>query len=209
MQKKIRQTAIFINDKFSKKNSLLMPFSITMQTIIVYVAVMMPLEYLLTEPLLIIPEISEFYKKIFLFSLFSSIFILNFFIDRISGFFSSSIFALITIFFISLAVFKIYNIHYKQLQQIPHIFDISQDWSIQGTLVKIEGKNFGYEYQPGQVMVNNTEMIIRQWSDQEIIFQQPVLDEFFDGNLMVKSFNGNLSKPIEFQIKDPDDLYSQ
>jgi len=180
--------------------NMLLPF---LESIIAYVFLIMSLEYLLTEYFLITPYISGVWKTaLFIFLLI--VFVLVYYF-RNQGRKASrkKILFLIFLTFVSLLVFREYRRFYDFLQQFPKIYKISSSWGIQGIEIKIEGKNFGPTWQPGKVFVDEVEFIVKEWSPNLIVAEQPVPPCFKKGNLRVISNKNTISNGVSFEIKDP------
>lgn len=81
------------------------------------------------------------------------------------------VYFIILFFTIILILHKNYTDFYNEIQQYPKIRKISKEWGMPGSWVKISGTNFGEESEPGSVFLSSKEMIIKKWSDKEIIFE--------------------------------------
>ena len=181
-----------------------------LETIVLYILIVVPLEYLLTEYFLIIPYLSNNIKTSIFLVLLTVIFLIRY----LRGFSKEyhPLFILLIFLLTGLSVFgyREYRRFYEQLQTYPKIYKISRNWGIQGVLVNIEGKNFGPTWQPGKVYVDDIEFIVKYWSPSLIVVEQPVPPRFFKGNLYVKlfgdDFESKVSNMIDFEIKNPDFL---
>ncbi len=181
---------------------------ISVLTLIVYMLLASAGQYLLTEHWLIVTEVPTIYRWAVLALVFGTVFMMVKLWQKLETRLTrdKALAALLIIFLVSLIGKSIYDDYYRQLQKHPRIFDISQDWSIQGTRIKIEGKNFGAAHSPGSVKVNELVMINKKWGAQQIIVEQPVTGSFFKGELRVINSNGFASNPVEFTIRDPAEL---
>ncbi len=104
-------------------------------------------------------------------------------------------FFILGIFTISLFAHQKYSKFYDELQQYPKVKTISKDWGIPGSWVKITGRNFGGEWEPGKVYLGDTEMIIKKWGDKEVIFEIPV-------NVGRKKMDLKIKNNLELNQKD-------
>lgn len=84
-------------------------------------------------------------------------------------------FLIITLFLTTLFFHNQYTHFYNELQQYPKIKKLSKNWGIQGSLVRITGRNFGEPWEPGKVYLDDQEMVIKKWSDKEVVFEVPVM----------------------------------
>ena len=171
-------------------------------TLAIYLLLIMPFEYLLTEHFLITPFITPNLKTGLLFlTLIIVCFIFSLKTDIKLTFkhmiFSNIVFGLLLISNI------FYNRHYNYLQTYPKIFSLSSDWSIQGMAIKIKGKNFGDQWQSGKVKVGDIEYLISRWSNLEIVARQPVPNQFILSELKVIKYNGKESEGLPFEVRDP------
>jgi len=110
-------------------------------------------------------------------------------------------FLIVFLFLITLFFHNQYTHFYNGLQQYPKIKKLSNDWGIQGSLVRITGRNFGEPWEPGKVYLDDQEMVIKKWSDKEVIFEVPVMDSG-EKDLIVKNIKDKKTKEqLFFEIK--------
>lgn len=176
---------------------------VSLETIILFLLVIIPAEYLLTEKYLVYKSIDSKTKTALFLGIFLAIFAINYFSRKV---FRAGRFFLRSLFLICLAGIignKFYSNYYGSLQQYPRIYSISSDWSIQGMSVAIEGKNFGATHESGRVVVGNLEFETKSWTEEEIVAVQPVPDHFFEGEIIVVKFDNKESQGVPFEIKDP------
>lgn len=65
------------------------------------------------------------------------------------------------------------------------------------------GKNFGGEWNPGQVYLSETPMIVRKWTPKEIIFEIPAETEVGEHNLKVVSANNlEQNRQQNFEVRE-------
>jgi hypothetical protein len=153
----------------------ILPYLIaSFSVLIIFFVTVDAFEYLTTEYWWIQDSINYKYTTIFLFILIGliSIFdwqkIIN--NEKLLKILISVLFS-ITIFF-----HRQYSLYYSELQRHPKIKKISKDWGLAGSWVKIEGRNFGEVYEEGKVYLGDEEMIIKKWTNKEIIFEIPIRD---------------------------------
>lgn len=84
-------------------------------------------------------------------------------------------FLIAALFLVTLIFHNQYTHFYNELQQYPKIKNLSNDWGIQGSLVRITGRNFGEPWEPGKVYLDDWEMVIKKWSNKEVVFEVPVM----------------------------------
>ncbi len=190
----------------SSKKQLLQPLIVAGLTLVAYLPTVALVEYALTEQWLIIPKISEDIKLLILTSLLVLVFYLVTIRNKWREWCYQHKSWLVLLVVISLMLFKVYSNFYQQLQQHPKIFSISSNWSIQGSLIRIRGKNFGPAHEAGQVLVGDVLLTNKKWTNEEIIVEQPVSNHYFTGHLQVINHDDHDSNSIEFTIKDPGQL---
>jgi hypothetical protein len=193
-------------DQLTIKN--LRPILVTAcQSIFLYLAIIIPTEYLLTEQWLILKKIEPQSKTLALLLVSAVLFSFKFWVNKGANKVShKKLLIWIVVLLVGLGGNYLYRQHYRYLQQFPRIYSLSTDWSIQGMKIKIEGKNFGSPSEPGQVMVNDFKLLNHKWSNQEVIVEQPVPERYFQGDLVLKNADGKASQAVEFEIRDPAEL---
>lgn len=101
---------------------------------------------------------------------------------------------------------KAYSNFYDQLQKYPRIKNISKTWGIPGSWVKITGKNFGEPWQPGNIYLGETKMIIKKWDDKEVIFEIPINIKKDKQTLkVINMYEKSQKEYFEFNINDPNE----
>jgi hypothetical protein len=188
------------------ENTISFSFITAIETIILYLLVIIPAEFLLTEKYLVFKWVKPKYKVLVFFGCFIIVFFVNHFMEKIFQTARSFFAPLLLIFLLLLIGNYKYQEFYDYRQKFPRIYSISSDWSIQGMEVTINGKNFGSPIEQGSVFVNDFKMNIEKWTNKEIVFEQPVPDNFFTGELYVEKENNKQTRKIEFTIKDPAEL---
>jgi len=185
---------------------LVWPALVALESLIVYLLIIIPAEYLLTEKWLILTRITTDQKTYLLLAVFLLIFLLNYFFQKVNRLGRRGWQIVVVIFIFLLWGNKNYLKYYHRLQELPRIYNISSDWSIVGMQITIEGKNFGPVWQKGKVTVDDFEMQIVDWSEEKIIVEQPHPPEYFLGQMVVKNWRGNKSNGVAFTILDPGEL---
>lgn len=110
------------------------------------------------------------------------------------------------IFFLVLIGHISYSKFYNELQRVPKIKSVSKNWTIQGDKIVITGRNFGGEYQPGQIIVGDLEFLISSWTNYKIVAEQPVPSKFITDTLILCNFLDNCISQGQFTITDPSTL---
>jgi hypothetical protein len=175
-------------------------------SLVLYLVIIMPTEYFLTEHWLVVPAITPQQKTWLLLGCFIVVFSVIQLLRKNTVTYQTLILPLI-ILLLTLTGNFFYDRHYQELQKYPRIFNISSNWSIQGMPIKITGKNFGHDWQAGSVRVEELEFTNHRWSDTEILVKQPVPEKYFKGELVVENARGNISEGWPFEIRDPDTLH--
>jgi hypothetical protein len=196
----------------SAKEKIKLAIICLLEAISVYILIIVPIEYFLTEYFLVFKYISGDIKTYIFLAILLIILWLNY-IFRNKFQFNKIFMTAVLILTVGLGFgYKRYLSYYGWLQTYPKIFNLSHDWGIQRSFISIEGKNFGPTWQPGKVYIKdnllrsdnqNMEFIIKFWSPDLVIIEQPVPERFFKGQLYLQKFNGRESNPKDFEIKDP------
>jgi hypothetical protein len=179
---------------------------VSLETITVFLLVIIPAEYLLMEKFLVYKFIDGRVKSRLFILIFLSLFVLNYFLKKFRKFGQKYLKILVLACLLSIIGNKFYSNYYGRLQQYPKIYSVSSNWSIQGMPIIIEGKNFGEAWEKGKVKVGDIVFEIQSWSSQKIVATQPVPDHFFQGTLKVIKNNNDESQEIPFEIRDPSTL---
>jgi len=188
---------------------LVLPIIVSAQTIILYLLIIIPAEYLLTEKYLIFKHIKPHTKTYILLSIFLLVFLLNFLFKKLAKiskkYWPVLLAALVALLFTNRA----YTSFYNDLQKQPKIYSLSSDWSIVAMRIEIDGKNFGPAWQKGQVFVDDFKLRTEteNWSEERIIAVQPVPNKYFQGEIYVENHFENTSNKLSFRVRDPGELH--
>lgn len=107
------------------------------------------------------------------------------------------------LFIVTLYGHRQYERFYAKLQETPRIRSLSKEWGVPWSYVKLTGKNFGSEWEPGQVRIGETEMIIRKWTPKEIIFEIDAIAAIGQQELVVTNSVGQRQKEtISFEVRE-------
>lgn len=185
---------------------LVWPALVALESLIVYLLIIIPAEYLLTEKWLILTRITTDQKTYLLLAVFLLVFLANYFFQKVGRLGRRGWQVIVLIFILLLWGNKNYLKYYNRLQEFPKIYNISSDWSIVGKQITITGKNFGPVWQKGKVTVDDFEMLILDWSEEEIVAEQPHPPEYFSGQMTVKNWRGNTSNGVAFEVRNPGEL---
>ncbi|KUK82754.1 MAG: hypothetical protein XD98_0512 [Microgenomates bacterium 39_6] len=184
-------------------------FIIISQTIIAYFLIIIPAEYLLTEKYLILKYLYPHQKTLIFLIVFLAVFSINYFLPKVRKAGERFWPILLAALVVSLFVNQAYVGYYNRLQESPKIYSLSNDWSIVGMEIEIDGKNFGPVWQMGKVKVDDFELQIKDWTEEKIIVIQPHPPQFFTGELYVEKYNGRISNRLPFTIKSPGELHQE
>lgn len=191
---------------------VIIPVITVFQTVIIYLIIIIPLEYLLTETFLIFKSINPSVKTAFFILIFLGVFSANQF-DKDFYQINLKLWFIWPLIFIGLLLLnREYTSYYQEIIKQPRIFSISSDWAIQGKTIEINGRSFGDQESRGEVKVNDYQLEVVDWSPEYIKVETPLLPEFFEGNLYIITEDNKESNKINFSIRDPaflDELYDQ
>jgi len=185
---------------------IVFPLLITLKTFVIYITIIIPTEYLLTEKYLILKYIRGDQKTYIFLIIFLLTFLTDYFSQKVNRVGQRYWQMILALFIALLGVNRTYTGYYNELQKQPRIYSINSNWSIIGMPITIEGKNFGPIWQRGTVKVNDFEFIIKEWDEEKIIAVQPAPKKYFLGELFVSNHFGNESNKMRFKIRDPNEL---
>jgi len=190
---------------------LILPITISAQTIVLYLLIIIPADYLLTEKYLVFKYIKPQTKTYIFLSVFLIVFFLNFLLKKVAKISKKCWPVLLTALIALLFANKAYTSFYNELQKQPKIYSLSSDWSIVGMKVEIDGKNFGPAWKKGKVMVDDFEFRVspEKWSEEKIIAEQLIPPKYFQGEIYVENHFGNESNKLPFKIRDPGELHQE
>lgn len=177
---------------------------ITSLALAVYLILVHSFEYIFTEKFYVLKEISSYQKTFFLLFILLIFSMLSPKLKFKSN--NKIIFLSVLLLILTLIGNDFYTKHYNNLQKIPKIYSINKNWGVQGSVIEIDGNNFGASWQQGKVMVDDMEMEIKSWSDEEIKAVQPVPNHFWTGNLYVINHYQNPSNSLKYEVFDPSKL---
>lgn len=173
-----------------------------LQSIILYILVIIPTEYYLTEHTQILKFLNARVKSLIFIFLFILVFIFNYFIIKNIKYWLP----ITLLFLLSLFGYYKYQQYYAYLQRFPEIYSITPGWSLQGKKTVIQGKNFGPPHDNAHVKAGEVVFYIHKWTNKEIIAIQPITNNYGPTELYVVRENGNQSNKMPFEIRDPADL---
>ena len=160
------------------------------------------LEYLVTEYKYIFDRLPRNITSISLY--FVVAFIVFYFQNNILSKKLRTICVIFSIFICTGHIF--YNNLYFELKKTPRIKSLNKNWTIQGDIVTITGKNFGAAHEQGRVIVGNLDFQIKKWSNYKIVALQPVPEKYHTTNLIICNDDQHCSTPMQFSIRDPADV---
>jgi hypothetical protein len=142
------------------KRPLVQSILVLSLTLFFYQLIVGGLEYLTTEKYLIYKYISKEIKTI-IFLIILVVLNLGIKLMRKLTFAKWTNYISVAIILFSLIGGQIYVNFYRDLQQYPKIFSKKPDWSIQGTYITVDGRNFGEPHKPGAVFLGDRELTIK------------------------------------------------
>lgn len=170
----------------------------------VYILTYLPIEFLTTEILLIVPKIPSLFSLTFLLLLVIVFSLVNW--GRIL---KIRLFAWILVGSVVLSGFcyGIYRSYKLAREYLPKIYQISPNSGIQAEVVEIKGVNFFPVWKKGRVVLDGKdEMVIKFWNEELIKAEMPVPSEFGPVDLFVVRSDDAISNKVLFEIKDPGKL---
>ena len=171
--------------------------------LVVYSLVFLPVEFLLTEILLITPRLPHFFNTLFLLVLVVVLSPVKWhrFLTKKSWRWS-----IISLLIVSGLVYGFWR-HYKLAREyLPKIYQISPNFGIQAQIVEIKGVNFWPVWKRGKIVLGGQEMVIKDWNEELIKAEQPVPGKFGQVELWVERNDGIKSNKVRFEIRDPGEL---
>jgi len=185
---------------------MLTPILIVVETIISSLIIISVSEYLFTEVFYVFRYLKTTTKtEIFLITLVV-LFAVNYFSPKIRSIGKKVLPGLVVLLFFSLLGYKKYRNYYGNLQNEPKIFSISSKWSIQAKRIIIEGKNFGWAHDQSRVVCDDERFLVDSWNPNRIVVSAPLTGNFGTHDLFIHLHNGEESRKIPFEFKDPIEL---
>lgn len=176
--------------------NLLSLFFTTIIAVIVFAAISTVLDYYLVEVFMKMSQVSTWVNSVlfvFLILFFSYIFK-----------FGKSIWFRVVFFLVigSLGVMVFSSFHEKKAYALisPKIFSIYPNQGLQAQIITIRGIRFLPPEKRGKVFINKVEMVVKFWSDELIMVEQPVTSYLGWTDIMVMSSNGRVSSKSPFYI---------
>ncbi|MDD3679352.1 MAG: hypothetical protein PHX72_00625 [Candidatus Shapirobacteria bacterium] len=191
------------------KKSLIFSIVALSETFLIYLLVITPTEYLLTEKNLILKFIDPRQKTQIFLLIFVIVFLINYFWSKLRKAGEKFWPILAGGLLIALLANQVYVNFYNKLQENPKIYSLSSDWSIVGMEIEIDGKNFGPAWQGGQVLVNSFPLQIKDWAEEKITIIQPHPPEYFQGEIYIRKENQKESNRLPFTIRNPGELHQE
>ena len=188
------------------KEYVVFPLLVALKTFVIYITIIIPTEYLLTEKYLILKYIRGDQKTYIFLTIFLLAFLADYFSQKANRVGQRYWQVILALFIALLCVNRAYTGYYNELQKQPRIYSVNSNWSIIGMPIAIDGKNFGPIWQRGAVKVNDFEFIIKEWDKEKIIAVQPAPKKYFTGELVVSNHFGNESNKVGFKIRNPNEL---
>lgn len=169
----------------------------------IYVFAYLPMEFLTTETLLIVPKIPSLFSLTFLLLL-----VIGFGLIKWERILRIRLFAWVLVCSVVLSGFcyGIYRSHKLVVEYLPKIYRISPNSGIQAEIVEIKGVNFSPVWKMGQILVGKQEMVVKSWDEELIKAEMPVPSSFGPVELFVARSDGVISNKVPFEIKDPGKL---
>lgn len=174
-----------------------------MLALTVYTLTYLPIEFLTTEILLIVPKIPSLFSLTLLLLL-----VIGFSLVNWGRILKIRLFAWVLVSSVVLSGFcyGIYRSYKLAREYLPKIYWISPNSGIQAEIVEISGVNFFPVWKKGQILVGRQEMTVKFWNEKVIKAEMPVPVEFGTVELFIVRSDGIISNKVPFEIKDPGKL---
>jgi hypothetical protein len=170
----------------------------------IYSLLFLPVEFLVTEVLLITPKLSPLGSLGFLGALLLCLSLVN--LGNILVTKEKWRRPLVSLLAASFLVYGFWR-HYKLAREyLPKIYSFAPKSGIQAEIVKIKGVNFFPVWKRGKVVLGDDVMVINTWNEELIVAEQPVPRKFGLTELYVVRSDGKISNKVSFEIKDPGKL---
>jgi len=164
-----------------------------------YALIYLPIEFLITEILLITPEIFSFVSLIFLLVLIIIFSLVSW--NKVLK--TKSLRWKLAVFVaVSGLVYGVYRHQKLAREYLPKIYEISPGSGIQAEIIEIRGVNFHPIWKKGKIYLGEDEMVVRDWNEELIKAEQPVPSKFGQVELWVERKDGVVSNKMVFEIKD-------
>lgn len=169
----------------------------------VYILTYLPIEFLTTEILLIVPKIPPHFSLFFLLLL-----VIGFSLAKWERILKIRAFAWVLVGSVVLSGFGygIYRSHKLAREYLPKIYRISPNSGIQAEIVEIKGVNFFPVWKRGRILVGKQETKVKFWNEELIKAEMPVPNKFGPVELFIERSDGVISNKVPFVIKDPGEL---
>ncbi|MEA2056634.1 MAG: IPT/TIG domain-containing protein [Patescibacteria group bacterium] len=177
---------------------------VALLSLALYQPIVLVLELLTTEFFLLFIRISTEVKTLVLFLILLLIVFSKKIISALGQAKTQKTVMLVFVF--SLVIGFTYHKYWLHLQKYPRIYSKEPDWTIQGSKIVIEGKNFGQAYEIGEVYLDDIKLESQYWTNYKIIAKQPVTDDYGKHRLYVKRQDGFTSNKIEHIVKNPGEI---
>jgi len=168
-----------------------------------YFLLFLPVEFLLTEVLFIVPRINPWINTglLLFFLLTANLFDWGKIINK-----RRKLIVLLIIVVISFSFYGVYRRAKLNLEYLPKIYQVKPVWIIQGQLVEIKGVNFGPVWKKGKVVVDGMDFLVKDWNENKIIAEAPVPSKEGHFLLFIETKEGRVSNTLTLEIKDTDYL---
>jgi hypothetical protein len=168
-----------------------------------YCLFFLPLDFLLTEILMVTPKLPKMvnFGVLVLFIVFFVFYGWQRLLKKKNSY-------LFLLFFIFASGF-FYLGYRKQklaLEYLPKIYSLEGKWGIQGMTVVIKGVNFGPTWKSGSVLAGETLFNNLEWSENKIKAELTVPADFGNFQLTVIRFDKILSNGFDYEVRDPKTL---
>ncbi len=172
----------------------------TSWVISVYSALYSWLEYQTTEIWMVTKQLSPLLTTGLLLALF---FGASFWRKKLSLIYVGG---LIAIMGLSLWMYQVFRNQKAYAVVAPKIFEVSPNSGYQAEVIRITGLRFTPPFGKGKVLVGDEEMVVKEWSEQRLILELPVMRKKGRFLLVVQTADGRKSNPVPFTISDPSHL---
>jgi len=168
-----------------------------------YCLFFLPLDFLLTEILMVTPKLPRLvnFSALSMFVVFFAIFHWQKFFKKRTAYFFILFFVFASGFF-----YLGYRKQKLALEYLPKIYRLDSKWGIQGMIVTVKGVNFGPTWEKGFVLAGENLMTIVDWSENRVVAEVAVPTKFGIAPLVIIRFDNLVSNSLDYEIRNPKTL---
>ncbi len=173
----------------------------------IYLILFYPLNWLITQKLMLIPKIPKLVNTIILILFIIFFSFLN--IDKIWENKKKKKYFIVLIVFLAISSLILNHFYKKERNKFlssPKIYSLSKNWGIQGEEITIKGIIFMAEGKVGEVYIDEQKALIKDWNNDMVKIKLPVPKKQKQTELYIKRADGKESNKEEFIFPDPNEL---